>query len=348
MSERPERVASSTTVADDGSGSVLRGKVALEEHFVPRELAGTITNPGWPKANFDRVLDDLEDVERRLELMDVGDIAVAVLSLGANGLQDVLDAREASEMAQCANDALGAIVERFPDRFAGFAALPMLDPDAAAAELHRAVHKLGFCGALVNGYSSVGDLGVGRYYDDPAYEPLWLAVEDLDVPFYLHPRNPLPTQRRIYQGREELLGPTWAFAVETGTHALRLITSGLFDRHPRATVILGHLGEFLPFAVNRLERRMSRLPQMRLERSPTEVLRENFYITTSGNYHTPSLTACIEELGADRLLFAADYPFEVLSDATTWFDALDLDAETKALIGHENARALLSLDRPNA
>jgi 2,3-dihydroxybenzoate decarboxylase len=219
----------------------------------------------------------------------------------------------------------------------------MQDPVAAATEFERAVHGLGFCGALVNGYSSVGNLEVGRYYDDPEYEPLWAAVEDLGAPFYLHPRNPLPNQRRIYEGREELLGPTWAFAVETGTHALRLITSGLFDRHPRATVILGHLGEFLPFAIHRLEQRISRLPQIQLNRSPSEVLRQNFYVTTSGNYHTPSLTACIDELGAERILFAADYPFEVLSDATTWFDALDVDPQTKASIGHVNARSLLSL-----
>ncbi len=137
-----------------------------------------------------------------------------------------------------------------------------------------------------------------------------------------------------------------AFAIETGTHALRLITSGLFDRYPRLQIVLGHLGEFLPFAIHRFEQRLSRIPSVRLERGPSEVLRENFHVTTSGNYHTPSLRACIEQLGAERLLFAADYPFEVLDEGTSWFDALELDDDVKTLIGSRNAARLFALDVP--
>lgn len=320
-----------------------RRKIALEEHIVPSELHSLITNPGWPDASWQQVLEDLTDIDRRLEVMNENDIELAVLSLGSNGLQDVLDPSEAAELAGRANDALAKTISEHPDRFAGFAALPMQQPESAAAELRRAVSELGFCGALVNGYSSFGDLDTGVYYDHASYEPFWEAVAALGIPFYLHPRNPLPNQRRIYDGRGELLGPTWAFAVETGTHALRLITSGLFDRHPRVTVMLGHLGEFLPFAIHRLEQRMARLPQVRLQRSPTEVLQENFYVTTSGNCHTPSLNACIEQLGAEHVMFAADYPFEVVSEATTWFDALTLDPLTKSLIERGNAHKLLGV-----
>lgn len=323
--------------------SVWQGKIAVEEHVAPPALSHLITNPGWPAASFQRVLDDLADIERRLQLMDAGGVALSVLSLGSVGIQTVADSSAAVQLAAEANDAVAEIVDANPDRFAAFAALPMQDPDAAETELRRAVGRLGCLGALVNGYTDVAG-GGSRYYDEPAYEPLWAAFEELDVPLYLHPRDPLPSQRRIYQGREELLGPTWAFAVETGTHALRLITSGLFDRYPGVTVIVGHLGEFLPFAIHRLEQRMSRLADIRLERSPTEVLRQNFYITTSGNYHTPSLRGCIEEVGAERLLFAADYPFEVLDDGTSWFDALELDSETKAQIASHNAAALLRIE----
>ena len=325
------------------AGARHAGKIAVEEHFAPRELSHLVTSPGWPTEAFRRVLDDLADVERRLASMDAGGVALSVLSLGANGIQDVVDPVEAIDLARQANDSLGEVIAGHEGRFAGFAALPMQSPEAAAAELRRAVTELGFCGALVNGYSSCGDLDTACYYDDLAYDQVWSAVEELRVPLYLHPRNPLPGQRRIYEDREELLGPTWAFAVETGTHALRLITSGLFDRHPRATLILGHLGEFLPFAIHRLEQRLSRLSRKGHDRAPSEVLRENVYITTSGNYHTPSLMACIAEIGAERLLFAADYPFEVLDDGTSWFDSLELDPADKALIGSENARRLLRL-----
>jgi gamma-resorcylate decarboxylase len=163
------------------------------------------------------------------------------------------------------------------------------------------------------------------------------------VPLYLHPRDPLPTQRRIYEGRPELLGPTWAFAVETATHALRLITSGLFDRHPRVEVILGHLGEGLPFAMHRLEQRLSRIPEVRLERPPTQVLRESFHITTSANYHTPSLVGLLLGLGADRVLFAADHPFEEFAEGARWMDAVPISENDRAKIGRANAQRLLGL-----
>jgi 2,3-dihydroxybenzoate decarboxylase len=332
----------------DAAVAPVAGKIAVEEHVAPRELSHLITNPGWPARAWEGVLDDLADVDRRLAAMDAGGVAMAVLSLGSNGIQDVLDAGEARELARRANDALAQTVATHPDRFAGLAALPMQDPAAATEELRRTVRTLGFRGALVNGYTSSGSLDVGRYYDHRDYDPLWAALEELDVPLYLHPRNPLPGQRVIYEGREELLGPTWAFAIETGTHALRLIASGLFDRYPRLQVVLGHLGEFLPFAIQRFEQRLSRIPGVRLERAPTAVLRESFFVTTSGNYHSPSLRACLEQLGAERLLFAADYPFEVLDEGTSWFDALELEDDVKAQIGSRNAARLFGLAPPSA
>jgi len=339
----------SQTTTEDGNPQRTRiRKIAIEEHFAPRAFSHLITNPGWPRATFELVLDQLADIDRRLALMDAADVEVSVLSFGAAGLQDLLEPRAASDLAREINDALAKIVAEHPERFAGFATLPMQDPNAAAAELRRTVEEHGFRGALVNGFSNLGSSDVARYYDLDEYEPFWATVEELQVPFYLHPRNPLSSQCQIYEGRPELLGPTWAFAVETGTHALRLITSGLFDRHPGVTVVLGHLGEFLPFAIHRLEQRMSRRDDVEMTRLPTEVFTQNFYVTTSGNYHTPSLAACIEVMGVDRIMFAADYPFEDLSDGISWFDNLELDPKTKALIGAENARRLFALGAARA
>ena len=190
----------------------------------------------------------------------------------------------------------------------------------------------------MNGYSNGAP-----YYDDERYWKFWEVVDGLGVPFYLHPRNPLESQREIYRGRSELLGPTWAFGVETATHALRLIVSGLFDRFPSLTVILGHLGEGLPFQTYRLEQRLKRRADVSLRRLPTVVLRENFYVSVSGNYHTPSLVGVLSELGPDRVMFATDHPFEDVADGADWFDALELDPAVREQIAGRNAQRLLQL-----
>lgn len=325
------------------AGDVMTGKIALEEHFIPEGRSDLVTNPGWPPAAWQRVIDQLTDTERRLEAMDRGGIDIAVLSLASNGIQDVLDTGRAVSAAREANDALAEVVAAHPDRYLGLAALPMQDVKAAVAELERGVSELGFKGALVNGYSSLGDLSAGFYYDDPRCDPLWDCCCRLRVPFYLHPRNPLPDQRRIYDGREQLLGPTWAFGVETATHGLRMILGGVFDRFPELTVILGHLGELLPFAIRRLEQRLSRRKDVGLRHPASAYLQENFYLTTSGNYHTPSLIGILLELGSDRLMFAADYPFEELSDGTEWLDSAPISETDRRKIADGNARRLLGL-----
>ncbi len=229
---------------------------------------------------------------------------------------------------------------------AGFAAVPLQDPDAAVAELQRAVSELGLRGALVNGYSDAAD-GTARYYDAPEYREFWHALAELDVPLYLHPRNPHPASQGFFAGRRELLGPVWAFAVETGTHALRLITSGLFDDVSGAQVILGHLGEFLPFAMARAGQRLSHVRGVELTKPPRQAFHEHFWITTSGNCHSPSLIGALLEIGADRLMFAADYPFEAMEDGAAWFDGAPLSPGDRHKIGRSNALALLGLeDRP--
>ena len=323
----------------------MQNKIAFEEHFVPPGLTDTIFgNIGWDQAEWHLMVESLQETdERRLGAMDEAGIDVAVLSLAAPCIQDEFDLSQAITRAADANDALAQIVAAHPERYVGLAALPLQDPTAAADELERCVKHLGFRGALANGYSSVGDLNQGRYYDEPDYLPFWERVSELGVPFYLHPRNPLPTQRRYYGGREALLGPTWAFTVETATHALRLIVSGLFDRLPSLQLVLGHMGELLPFAVARTQQRLSHISGIALERRPEQVLRENFWLTTSGNFHTPSLLGALMQVGADRLLFAADYPFERPAEAAAWFDAVPISEADRLKIGRTNALDLLGL-----
>jgi predicted TIM-barrel fold metal-dependent hydrolase len=200
----------------------VKGTIALEEHFVPKGLEDCITGVGWDAAEWRGVIDRLTDMDLRLKEMDACGIEKAVLSLGTPGVQGIAIPGRATQAARQANDALARIIQRHPDRFGGFAALPMQDPAAAAAELSRAVAELGMCGALVNSHSDMPD-GTPAYYDDVRFWPVWETAQSLGVPVYLHPRNPPSQFCGPYQGRPELLGPTWAFAVETGTHALRLI-----------------------------------------------------------------------------------------------------------------------------
>jgi len=220
----------------------------------------------------------------------------------------------------------------------------MQDPDAASAELARAVNDLGFKGAMVNGFSQVGDSDTIVYYDDPIYRPFWATVAQLAVPFYLHPRDPLPNRMPIYDGHPWLRGASWAFGVETATHALRLMASGIFDAHPKLTVILGHLGEMLPYNIWRFDHRVTKRPrEIPAKRKFGEYLRSNFYVTTSGNFHTPTLTCDIAEMGADRVLFSVDYPFEEVVDAAAWFDKAEISEGDRVKIGRTNAAALFKI-----
>jgi gamma-resorcylate decarboxylase len=224
----------------------MQGKITVEEHFaIPETLGdsrGMWTEETWTELRA-RIL-DMHD--RRLHEMDQHGVEMMVLSLNAPAVQSLPVIAEANDIARRANDYLAEQVRKRPDRFQGLAALPMQDPELASSELTRCVNELGFKGALVNGFSQVRDPEVVSYYDTPDYWPFWETVERLGVPFYLHPRNPLKRDAGIYEGHAWLYGPRWAFGQEAAVHALRLIGSGLFDRFPALTIVLGHLGEGLP------------------------------------------------------------------------------------------------------
>ncbi len=323
----------------------MQGKVALEEHFaIPDTLqdsAGFVPEVYWRELSA-RLL-DIQD--RRLREMDAGGVETMILSLNAPAVQAVADAATADELARRANDYLAEQVARRPDRFQAFAALPMQDPDLAARELERCM-AMGFRGALVNGFSEVGGDEV-RYYDLPIYRGFWSECERLEAPFYLHPRNPLPQDSRIYQGHPWLMGPTWAFAQETAVHALRLMGSGLFDEHPGLTIVLGHMGEGIPYMLWRIDNRNAWVKAPKLHaarRTMAEYFRENFYITTSGNFRTQTLIDAILEIGADRILFSTDWPFENVDHACAWFDAASISEPDRLKIGRTNARGLFGLE----
>ena len=324
----------------------MRGKIALEEHFAIPETADDSLGY-FPEPVRKEVAARNADIHgRRLALMDEYGIETMLLSLNAPAVQAIVDKTRANEIARKANDYLAEQVRKRPDRFQGLAALAMQDPELATRELERCVKELGFRGALVNGFSQVGDAQTVVYYDLPQYRPFWAMAERLDVPFYLHPRNPLPRDARIYDGHPWLLGPIWAFGHETAVHALRLMASGLFDTHPRLKIILGHMGENLPYAMWRVDNANAWIPNRNSwpARKPlSEYFHRNFYLTTSGNFRTQALINAMLEIGADRIMFSTDWPFENIDHAANWFDNCAISENDRAKIGRGNARRLFKL-----
>ena len=324
----------------------MQGKIALEEHFA---LPGTVQDSvGFAPADDWRELEArlLDIHDRRLAEMDAHGIEMMLLSLNAPAVQAIPDRSRALELSRRANDFLAEQVARRPDRFQGLAALPMQDPDAAARELDRSVGTLGFRGALVNGFSELAGTDHAIYYDRKEFWPFLSEVERLGVPFYLHPRNPLAKDAAIYEGHRWLLGPTWAFGQETAVHALRLMGSGLFDQHPQLRIILGHMGEGLPYSMWRVDNHnkwMRTQNAYPARRKIADYFRENFYITTSGNFRTQTLIDAMLEIGADRILFSADWPFENIDHAADWFDNATISEGDRIKIGRDNARALFGL-----
>ncbi len=325
--------------------------IALEEAFFIPELAER-----QPMSDIRRLapllgfrLESLEKYERRLsdfteyrlpEMDDAG-IDIQVLSLTVPGLQVDIDAERACDNAQFANDYLAKVIGEHPDRFRGFAALPLQDPAAAAAELERAVTQHGLCGALVN--DCITGPG-GRYLDAPEYDELWSAVESLGVPLYLHPGAPAADHWRVLEGHPEMYGAPWSWAAEVGGHALRILFGGVFDRHPGATMILGHMGEFLPFQRSRLDSRYrSMQTTTALQRVPSAYLGTNIVFTNSGVFSPAVMLGAVLEVGGDAIMFSVDYPYESSYEAVQGFERTTLSAADREKIAHGNAERLLGI-----
>ncbi|TPG36849.1 amidohydrolase family protein [Mycolicibacterium hodleri] len=313
--------------------------VALEEHFIIPSFLDYLSRgiPQVPPEVRTTLIRRLSDFgEERLSEMDRGGVRMAVLSISGPGVQIEPDAATATRLAAEANDALVEVVANQPDRYAGFAHLAMQDPGAAADELERCV-GLGFRGAMINDHTN------GVYLDDTRHDVFWERLQDLDVPLYLHPGDSFQLPY-VFDGVPELAKPTWEWTTETATHALRLIVTGVFDRFPRAQVILGHMGETLPYMLWRLDSRYRfTSTDRRVQRNPSDYLKDNFSVTTSGQCDDVPLQAALAALGERRVMFSVDYPYESSEVAGRFMDTAAIYEETRGLVGHRNAEALLKL-----
>ncbi len=326
--------------------------VALEEHCLTaalRDALGEQIHPYYPvhrwPASLEARLADLG--EARIAEMDAAGVSVQVLSTAQPGLEHVEGAR-AIPAARSFNDEVAAAVAAHPDRFAGFAALPTADPGAAAAELDRAVRELGMVGAMVNGRTQE------RFLDDQFFWPIFEAAQALGVPIYLHPMPPpRPVYDLYYAGFGDDVGfmlgaGAWGWHVETGLHALRLMLAGVFDRFPALQVILGHMGEALPFMIARASGVLgggSALGRVgtHMEDSVATYFQRNFHLTTSGFFTDPTLRCALDVIGEDRVMFSVDHPFADSRVATRWLADTPVADGVREKIAHANADRLLKL-----
>jgi 2,3-dihydroxybenzoate decarboxylase len=314
-------------------------KIALEEHFLAPGFEEywqpTMTDVAAPVRDSIHVrLTDFGDL--RLDTMDRAGIDRSILSLAGPGVQAERDMATATRRAHAANDFLANVVLKAPHRYSGFAHLAIQDPLSAADELERCVRDLGFCGAMINGHTN------GKYLDDRAFAPLWERVETLQTVIYLHPADPVAAFP-VLAGHQGLRRATWEWTMETASHALRLIFGGVFDRYPRAQLALGHLGETLPYLMSRFDSR-AKLYGVAFARKPSDYIRDNVIVTTSGLFASEPLDCAIKALGAERVMFSSDYPFESSEEASAFIEGAAIDALTREMVCFRNAADLFRLD----
>jgi 2,3-dihydroxybenzoate decarboxylase len=321
--------------------------IAIEEHFITpmyrarvgaNEFRNFYLQSRGAALGHDIVEQNSDLGAKRLAHMDAAGVDVQVLSFGSPGAE-AFSAEVAIPMAREANDLLSQTMQSHPGRFEGFAALPTADPEAAARELDRCVNRLHFKGAMIHGHQQ------GRFLDDRKYWPIFECAQALDVPIYLHPTLPHPDALRSYfAGYEDLARAGWGFAVDTSCHFLRLVFSGLFDAYPKLRIILGHLGEGLPFAMHRLDTHTSAAAKRRgLKKSPIEYLRDNLLVTTSGNWYEPAFQLTLTALGVDKILFAVDWPYEANQTGVEFLKRISVSESDRAKIAHLNAERVLRL-----
>lgn len=337
-------------------------RIATEEAYAPPELFdryrkllqdGSHHDPGFASfmgfylnnsgPRLTEIRAQIQDVgERRLRDMDATGIAKQILSLTSPGVQ-VFDAPTAVSLATSFNDQLAEAIRKHPDRFAGLAAIAPQDPSAAAKELERAVKSLHLKGAIVNSHTR------GEYLDEPKFWEIFEAAESLDVPIYLHPNTPSPRMVGPFLDRG-LDGAVFGFAVETSLHILRIVFSGVFDRFPKLRMVAGHLGEGLPYWLFRIDFMHQRLTSNnryanvpKLQKRPSEYLKENFYVTTSGMAWQPPILYAQSVLGVDRVLYAMDYPYQFVPDEVKVTDDLPISDSDKKKLYQTNAEKVFGL-----
>lgn len=320
--------------------------ITLEEHYA---TPGFLSGPGRAFVEratrtgdrMARILEQLRDVgEHRITEMDEAGIDMQVLSLNSPGVEQ-LDAAEAMALAREANDFVADAARRHPSRFAGFAAVPTAAPEKAAAELERMVHEHGFKGALINGHHR------GRYLDDKFFSPILECAVSLDVPIYLHPTQPPPpVVEASYAGFAPevsfmFANAGWGWHIETAVHVLRMVLGGVFDRYPKLQIIIGHMGEGLPFMMSRVD--IMPPGTTGLKRPVSDYLRENVHYTFSGFNFTSTFLDLLLQVGVKRIMFSADHPYASMAQARAFLDKLPVSTADRERIAHGNAERLLRL-----
>ena len=336
-------------------------RIATEEAFCPKEMLDIyrkilnepqvdpgfrslmgfyMSSPSERAQHIMRCLVDLDDV--RIGHMDDAGIDMQVIALTSPGVQ-IMDKDTAVSFARCANDELAAGIRRHPTRFAGMIAIAPQDPAAAAKEIHRGVNELGMHSVIVNSHTH------GEYLSDQKFWEIFEAAEACDTPIYLHPNTPPANMIQPFLD-VGLDGAIFGFGVETGLHALRLITSGVFDRFPKLQVVVGHMGEALPFWAYRLDYmhaatvRSKRYPTVGpLKKKPSDYLRENFHITCSGMAWHKAIAFTQDVVGEDRVLYAMDYPYQYAIDEVHALDNMDMNPVAKRKFYQTNAEKLFKI-----
>jgi len=298
---------------------------------------------GYPSSspNLQKILSRLYDVGKgRIEEMDKYKIDVQIVSLVSPGVQ-VFESASALKLAEKYNNHLSALINEHPQRFVGLTCLAPQIPEAAADELERGVRDLKFKGGIINSHTK------GEYLDHQKYWVIFERAQKLGVPIYLHPRSPSPDMMKPYLGYPRLDGAMWGFGAEAGLHAMRLICSGVFDQYPKVRIILGHLGETIPFQLSRIDNRWTAGIRggsvTNLRKLPGQYFRDNFVVSTSGMFSHPALALSLSVLGADNILFAVDYPMEDPEEAVSFMNTAPITDEAKEKIYHLNAERVFSL-----
>jgi 2,3-dihydroxybenzoate decarboxylase/5-carboxyvanillate decarboxylase len=337
-----------------GHSPLARARIATEEAFQVPEIAAALRDfVGAPGHFLDlpvlrrvygatepgEILRQLLDVEdQRLRDMDRNSV-MQVLSLTCPGVQ-LFDADLATDLATLANDRLADIVRRHPGRYAGLASFAPQSPRRAAHEMERAIEKLKLNGFIVNSHTA------NEYLDHPKFWPILEAAEALDRCIYLHPRSPSEGMAAPFRDYG-LDNATWGFAMETSTHALRLIVSGVFDRFPKLRICLGHMGEGLHFWLHRIDLMHARSQKWgaapKLQLSPSEYFRRNFVITTCGMEDHAALEFSIKKLGAERILWSIDYPFQTTEPAVAFMETAPISQADRERIYRLNARRVFHI-----
>ncbi len=323
----------------------MKNIITIEEHFDTPQAAQLFNeHVGTETQNAKPLYEKLIDFDNRLRYMDANGIGMQILSDAGNSPQ-VLPGKLAVSACKEINNVLVKVIQSHPDRFAGFATLPVDEPEAAVEELQRSVTKLGFKAALISGTVN------GQFLDHPKFLPIFAEAEKLDVPLYLHPGYPTKEQRNLLYTSEaypKIAGAListfgWGWHMDQGLQMVRLIFAGIFDKFPELKLISGHWGEFVPNFIGRLDG-ISHIPGIGLKKSFSQYYRNNVYVTPSGMFTKPQFELALAEMGADHILYSEDYPYIIKEgEVSSFFDQMSISMEDKEKIAYKNAEKLFKL-----